>query len=143
MTEILTVDEYQNLQFRTEFELQAAICQYIRANYPDVIFQSDLSGIKLNMGQAVKVRKIKYGKFYPDLFIAKANLGYCGFFGEIKLSEDDYLTQKGELRQIEHIQGQSRVLQKLRKEGFWANFLPGYSAAINNINWYLTGIAEG
>lgn len=76
----------------TELELQAQVADYIRLQYPTVIFHSDFgSGIKLTMGQAIKQKRLNGGRrAWPDLFIAepiyeeveewKPITGYQGFY---------------------------------------------------------------
>ena len=57
----------------TELELQAQVADYIRLQYPTVIFHSDFgSGIKLTMGQAIKQKRLNGGRrAWPDMFIAE------------------------------------------------------------------------
>lgn len=76
----------------TELELQAQVADYIRLQYPDVIFHSDFgSGIKLTMGQAIKQKRLNGGRrAWPDMFLAepiyeeveewKPITGYQGFY---------------------------------------------------------------
>lgn len=52
--------------------LHQQVCQYLRMQYPDVIFRTDFAaGVKMTMGQAVRHKKLQSGKAYPDLFIAE------------------------------------------------------------------------
>ena len=53
----------------TELELQAQVADYIRLQYPTVIFHSDFgSGIKLTMGQAIKQKRLNGGRrAWPDM----------------------------------------------------------------------------
>ena len=57
----------------TELELQAQVADYIRLQYPSVIFHSDFgSGIKLTMGQAIKQKRLNGGRrSWPDMFLAE------------------------------------------------------------------------
>lgn len=56
----------------TEAELQVAVADYLRLQYPDVIFHSDFgSGVKLTPGQAAKQKRQNGGRrAWPDLEIA-------------------------------------------------------------------------
>ena len=56
-----------------ESELQSSVADYIRGNYPDVLFHSDFgSGIKLTKGQAMKQKRQNGGRRgWPDMFIAQ------------------------------------------------------------------------
>lgn len=62
-----------------ESDLQVQVADYLRLQYPDVLFHSDFgSGIKLTMGQAAKQKRQNGGRrAWPDMFIAEP-LGYVG-----------------------------------------------------------------
>lgn len=57
----------------TEAVLQQQVADYLRLQYPNVLFHSDFgSGIKLTMGQAVKQKRQNGGRrAWPDMFIAE------------------------------------------------------------------------
>jgi hypothetical protein len=58
---------------KQEENLQVAVCQYLRLQYPLVIFMSDIaSGLRLSIGQAVKSKKLRSSRGQPDLFIAES-----------------------------------------------------------------------
>lgn len=65
----------------TELELQAQVADYIRLQYPNIIFHSDFgSGIKLTMGQAIKQKRLNGGRrAWPDMFLAEPYIpkAYC------------------------------------------------------------------
>lgn len=56
-----------------ESDLQSQVADYLRLQYPDVLFHSDFgSGIKLTPGQAVKQKRQNGGRrSWPDMFIAE------------------------------------------------------------------------
>ncbi len=56
----------------TESDLQSQVADYLRLQYPDVMFHSDFgSGIKLTPGQAAKQKRQNGGRrAWPDMFIA-------------------------------------------------------------------------
>lgn len=55
-----------------ESDLQVQVADYLRLQYPDVMFHSDFgSGIKLTPGQAAKQKRQNGGRrAWPDMFIA-------------------------------------------------------------------------
>lgn len=57
----------------TEAQLQEQIAQYLRLQYPNVLFHSDFgSGIKMTKGQAIKQKRQNGGiRGWPDLFVAE------------------------------------------------------------------------
>lgn len=58
----------------TEAQLQEQVADYLRLQYPDVMFHSDFgSGIKLTPGQAAKQKRQNGGRrAWPDMFIARS-----------------------------------------------------------------------
>ena len=122
-----------------EYHLQAQICDYLRLQYPDALWQSDLSGIKLTVGQAVKVKRIKYGKYWPDLIVFEPRGGYNGLAIEIKRNGPEIYTRDGRLRQTAHIQGQAEMLARFRERGYMAEFVCGFDEAQQMIDGYTRG----
>ena len=121
----------------TEYKLQERVVKYVEYRYPEVMFYSDLSGIRLPIGLAVKVKKIQHKKRkWLDIFFPEPRLGFAGLFIELKKSRRDYLTKGGFIRQSEHVQAQWRTIQSLIARGFYADFAGGYDEAIEIINWY-------
>ena len=57
----------------TEAQLQEQVADYLRLQYPDVLFHSDFgSGIKLTPGQAARQKRQNGGRrAWPDMFIAE------------------------------------------------------------------------
>ena len=62
----------------TESDLQIQVADYLRLQYPDVLFHSDFgSGVKLTPGQAIRQKRQNGGKrAWPDLEIAETSC-YC------------------------------------------------------------------
>lgn len=125
-----------------EYYIQCHIADYLRDVYPDVVFRSDLGGIKLTMGQAVKVKRLQAGRAFPDMFVAAARNGCHGLFGEIKVNADEVYTKRGELRQDEHTREQAEMLDRLRRQGYEADFWLGLDDAKMKIDRYLSGVAQ-
>ena len=130
----------------TELELQAQVADYLRLQYPNVLFHSDYgSGIKLTPGQAVKQKRLQGGRrAWPDMFIASATpkMGYKGcfiLFGLfIELKRDGTrLKKKSGKWANEHIKEQAEILHELREEGYAAEFAVGFDEAKKIIDEYL------
>ena len=138
----------------TELELQAQVADYIRLQYPDVIFHSDFgSGIKLTMGQAIKQKRLNGGRrAWPDMFLAEPKkviiskgehtrlvAGYHGLFIELKREGVRIFKQDGKLVADEHIREQFDMLHDLRARGYAAEFACGYDEAKKLIDDYMKG----
>ncbi len=117
-----------------------AICDYIRYKYPDAIFMSDGSGLKLPMGLAIKYSKLKSGKGIPDLFIAYPNNGYFGLFLEIKKEGAKVFKRDGSLRKDEHLEEQAKMLDRLKMLGYASYFVIGFDMSCKVINDYMSNL---
>lgn len=151
----------------TEAELQSAVADYIRENYPDTLFHSDFgSGIKLTKGQAMKQKRQNGGRRgWPDMFIAEhcllkiterepfAGINYIsqavtlngdvawyahGLFLELKKYGTRLRKRNGDWAS-DHIAEQAEVLEKLRERGYAAEFAVGFDEAKRIIDEYLGG----
>jgi hypothetical protein len=143
----------------TELELQAQVADYIRLQYPDVIFHSDFgSGIKLTMGQAIKQKRLNGGRrAWPDMFIASPVYGqmkawkpfdeylgyyemkYAGLFIELKREGTRIFKKDGALVADEHIREQFDMLHDLRCKGYADEFGIGFDATKKLIDDYMKG----
>ena len=90
---------------QTEAQLHNMVCDYIRTKYPNVIFNSDLSGIKLTIGQATKLKSLRSSRAFPDIAIYEPRGGYHGLFIEMKAEGTKLLKRDGSMA-TEHIKEQ-------------------------------------
>ena len=147
----------------SEADLQVQIADYLRLQYPNVMFHSDYgSGIKLTMGQAIKQKRQNGGRrAWPDMFIAEHRVvkASCkvirpedsvikeaqfieqkhGLFVEIKKAGTRIYKKDGTLVADQHIREQFDVLEQLRKRGYMAEFACGFDEAKRIIDRYLGG----
>lgn len=122
---------------KQEFHIHFQICEWLRLEHPNVIFRSDLGGVRLTLGQAVQVKKLQKGRAFPDLFICEPRGQYHGLFVEIKISSDSVFTKAGKLRENQHITEQFDMLVRLRQRGYGAEFGCGFDSSCNIIRDYL------
>lgn len=130
----------------TEAQLQEQVAQYLRIQYPDVLFHSDFgSGIKMTKGQAIKQKRQNGGiRGWPDMLIAEPtphmiNNRYRVFYGlfiELK-KEGTRLRKKNGDFASEHIAEQAKMLEELHKRGYSAQFAVGFDEAKQIIDEYL------
>ena len=144
----------------TELELQMQVADYLRLQYPDVLFHSDFgSGIKLTMGQAIKQKRLQGGRrSWPDMFIAEPKnvKAECkvitdgdvieeahfleqkyGLFIELKKEGTRIFKKDGTLVSDAHICEQFDMLEQLRQRGYMAEFACGFDEAEKIIDEYL------
>lgn len=137
-----------------EIDLQQQVADYIRLQYPSVIFHSDFgSGIKLTMGQAIKQKRLNGGRrSWPDMFIAEQSVhhedvsdheicewNYAGLFIELKREGTRIFKKDGKLVADEHIREQFDMLHDLRARGYAAEFACGFDEAKKLIDDYMKG----
>lgn len=106
--------------------------------HPDILYRSDLGGIKLTIGQAVKMKKIQKCRAWPDFFIAEPHYPYCGLFIEFKKNRSEVYTKENTIRNNKHIQEQYRILLILSKKGYKAVFGCGFYEITGIVNNYLS-----
>ena len=143
----------------TEHDIYAQIADYMRYQYPSVIYRFDLAAdLKLSIGQARKHKHLQHYRGYPDLFIAEPKIltecielkdvkpgltlvnghgYYSGLFLEIKKPGTRIFTKKGLLAADEHIREQFDMLESLRRRGYRAEFAIGFDEAKRIIDEYL------
>ena len=130
-----------------ESDLQQQVADYLRLQYPKVLFHSDFgSGIKLTMGQAVKQKRQNGGRrAWPDMFIAEPvprcvngswKYEWHGLFIELK-KEGTRLKKKNGEWATPHIAEQNKVLDQLEEKGYMAEFAVGFNQAKEVIDNYL------
>lgn len=125
---------------KLEENLQIAICMYLDMQYPNVIYTSDLSGIKLSIGSAVKAKKMRCKKYkIPDLLILHPNKTNKGLFIELKNKISDVYNQNGTFKKANdnHVEKQYNTIVQLRSIGYEAMFVFGLKNAIETIDNYM------
>lgn len=133
-----------------ESTLQCHVADYLRLQYPHVLFHSDYgSGIKLTPGQAAKQKRQNGGRrAWPDLFIAETIIvkkedgtykGLSGLFVELKREGTRIYKRDGTLVADQHIREQHALLVELERRGYAARFAVGFDQAKQIIDWYLGG----
>ena len=149
----------------TEHDIYTQIADYMRYQYPDVIYRFDLAAdLKLSIGQARKHKRLQHYRGYPDMFIAEPRvrqttdytfgieLGraqdgsgvifyammFAGLYLEIKKPGTRIFTKKGLLVSDQHIREQFDMLEDLRQRGYKAEFACGFEEAKKIIDEYLS-----
>ena len=131
----------------SEHELYGLIADYLKLQYPDVLFRFDLAAdLKLTPGQARKHKRLHPKRGYPDLFIAHPQItttkdgvpfAWHGLFLEIKKDGVKILKRDGSYVKDEHIREQAKMLNALNRRGYQAYFAVGFEQAKQIIDEYL------
>jgi hypothetical protein len=117
-----------------EETIHQQICAYIRKFYPDVIFTSEPSGLRLPIGLAVKLSKLRSGAKLPDLWILERRANYGGLF--IELKAESIHNAKGKFK-TPHIAAQAETIERLKQKGYAATFAVGFDEARMEVDMYL------
>ena len=67
-----------------ESDIQISVANWLRQKYPQVLFTAGLGGLKLTVGQAVKIKRMGYRNGTPDLMIFESSGVWRALFIELK-----------------------------------------------------------
>lgn len=125
--------------------LHEQVVQYLKMQYPAVIFRTDFAaGMKLPIWLAVRQKKMQSGRGYPDLFVAEPrtidNMTYYGLFLELKKEGEVIYRQDGAIRASKdnHLAEQQAMIIRLTELGYSAHFAIGFDQAQTLLDWYLS-----
>lgn len=120
-----------------EYALQKQICTYLDYQYPNADYLSDtIASVKLTAPQQRRNSVIQKQDFKcPDLLILEPRGGYHGLFIELKVKSPFKLN--GELYKDEHLEGQSKSIERLRRKGYYACFSWGFDRTKSLIDAYM------
>ena len=123
----------------SEAALSEKTAVYLREHYPKIPFNIDvLAGINLSVQQGVRAKKQGKTKSWPDIFIAVARQGYHGLFIEQKKHGERIVQVNNQQKYASpHVAAQAEMLQRLRNEGYCAEFAVGFAETQEVIDWYL------
>lgn len=121
-----------------EQKTQHAICDYLRMQYPSVMYMVSPSGIKLTHGQAMNLKRNQHpSKGWPDLLIFKPKGMYNGLLLEIKADGVTIYKKDGLLKANEHVAIQQAMHGRLVSENYCARFACGFDEAKTIIDKYM------
>lgn len=121
-----------------EKNIHLSICTFIRRFYPDVVFTSDASGLRVTRGMQMLIKQTHSSRGIPDLILLHPSGGFHGLTMEIKSNDVVIYRRDGELVADKHIREQSEMLTRLRNVGFAAFFCCGFDRAISCFQNYVT-----
>jgi len=119
----------------TEKQLHKSICDFIKYQYPKIIFNTDASGLKLTIGQSVQIKKLRSSNGFPDIVIYEQSQGYWALFLEVKIETP--FKKDGKLKSNKHLEEQNEMHKKLRLKGYKVEFVWTFDNAVKLIRDYL------
>lgn len=119
--------------------LHQQLCDYLKLQYPEIIFTSDMSGMRVSVGLRVEMQRKRCKNYVIlDLLILQPNGKSYGLFLEIKVTSP--FKKDGTLKKDSHLEGQQKTIDKLNKLGYFATFGTGFTECKNIIDNYLCGL---
>jgi len=135
-----------------EEKIQLQICRYLKLQYPSVTFLCDIvAGLNLGFKWASATKISRSSRGLPDIYIFKKNNLFCGLAIELKSGKGSIYKKDGTLRsqkkqvkrkgivvgEYDHLQEQDMAHQRLRGEGWKAEFSEGFEQTRKLIDTYL------
>jgi len=121
----------------SEFELQCALRVWMSYQYPRVLMRCSMSGVRLSLGLAKKMKRLNPVRGWPDILILEPREKYHGLAIELKKSRADLYTKKGKLKKTQHLKEQAQMLSCLKERGYFACFAFGFEETQQEIRRYL------
>lgn len=128
---------------KSEESEQTLFINHLRKNYPHILWRASPEGIRLSIGQAVKMKKqgiLKHS--LPDIEIFFPTPTHHGLFIEMKKSDFKLRKENGELYKSPHVHEQLDTLTKLNTLGYYASFAAGFEHAKNILEAYIASDIE-
>lgn len=120
---------------RLEEQIQIKLFDWLATKYPNVLAISEPSGVRVSMGLATKLKKMRSRHTHLDFYLLKPVGSYHGL--AIELKAKSIYKKNGELLKNDHLENQQRTIDKLNEEGYYATFAVGFSEAQEIIEDYL------
>ena len=120
-----------------EERVHFAIADYLRLQYPSVVFLSESSGVRTTPGLAKKLKRTRSNHTHQDLYILEPKKGYHALILELK-AKDIYQKKNPELfLKSDHVNDQDRTIKMLNKKHYKACFAIKFDQAKQIIDEYL------
>lgn len=124
-----------------EAQLHQMVVDWLQFQHPSTLFRTDYAaGARLNLGQAIKHKRLQKCRAWPDILIAEPRGGKHGLFVELKDDAAVLYLKDGTMTRNLHIREQEEVLQMLRDRGYAALFSKGFEQTQTIITEYLSHV---
>ena len=123
---------------RTEWQEQLAFCKWLKMQYPEVRFRSDIQSAG-KLTPAMQNIKLILDPFrgFPDITIYLKRGEFCGLMIEMKRENSGLYLKDGSLSNAKHVQEQGKMHEFLRDNGWKVEFAEGMDGAIDLFENYL------
>jgi hypothetical protein len=123
---------------RTEWQEQLAFCKWLKMQYPEVRFRSDIQSAG-KLSPAMQNIKLILDPFkgFPDITIYLKRGEFCGLMIEMKRENSGLYLKDGSLSNSKHVQEQGKMHEFLRDNGWKVEFAEGMDGAKIKFKEYL------
>ena len=123
---------------QTEWSVQLQFCKWIKLQYPNLLFRSDIQSAGKLSGQMQNI-KIILDPFrgFPDVQIYHKSGTYIGLFIELKRINSGTFLKDGSLSSGKHVQEQAAMHNLLRSLGYKVVIAEGFEQAKEVLESYL------
>ena len=123
---------------RTEWQEQLAFCKWLKMQYPQVRFRSDIQSAG-KLSPAMQNIKLILDPFrgFPDITIYLKRGEFCGLMIEMKRENSGLYLKDGSLSNSKHVQEQNEMHEFLRDNAWQVVFAEGMDEAILVFKNYL------
>ncbi|WP_395805050.1 hypothetical protein [Daejeonella sp.] len=120
-----------------EWSIQLAFCKWLRLQYPDVRFRSDIQSAGKLSPQMQNIKKIldPY-RGWPDIMVYLKRGDRCGLGIELKRLDSGLWLKDGSLSKDKHVQEQNEVHEFLRGIGWHVEFAEGFDQSVEVFERY-------
>lgn len=121
-----------------EKNVHQQVCDFLKLQYPSVIFTSDASGMRCSMGLRMELKRKRCANYLiPDLLILEPRNGRCGLLIEIKRDKSEMYNKDGSYKFNPRIEEQRKSLIRLHELGYKTGFAFGFDHCVSVIKEYL------
>lgn len=121
-----------------EWSAQLAFCKWLKLQYPNVRFRSDIQSAGKLSPQMQNIKLIiDPFRGWPDIQIYHQVGNYCGLMIEMKRLDSGTFLKDGSLSSQKHIQEQAEMHDYLRNLGWSVCFAEGFEEAKNKFIEYI------
>ena len=123
---------------RTEWQEQLAFCKWLKMQYPQVRFRSDIQSAG-KLSPAMQNIKLILDPFrgFPDITIYLKRGRFCGLMIEMKRENSGLYLKDGSLSNSKHVQEQGKMHEFLRDNAWKVEFAEGMDGAKIKFEEYL------
>jgi len=127
---VITEQQLKTKRDQREWSVQLQFCKWIKLQYPNLLFRSDIQSAGKLSGQMQNIKQILDPfRGFPDVQIYQRSGNYIGLFIELKRLDSGTFLKDGSLSKSKHVQEQAEMHSVLRSLGYRVQIAEGFEQA--------------